>query len=103
MWPSKLGHIRVQHNLGDRFDESISNPGREIESQVVHFRSTHFQLVYWHSSLVGEQRIESAAISQLGWRVSSFGKGVNRGDIDGGGDGNSWIHYNDMVWLLILK
>ena len=52
--------------IDDRFDESISTPGRAIEVQVVHFRSTHLQLVYLNSSLVGEQRTESAAFSQRG-------------------------------------
>ena len=60
--------------IGAWFDEYPSILGRSIEVQALHFHSTHFQLGNWHSSLVGVQIIESAAFSQRGWRVSSFGK-----------------------------
>ena len=51
--------------IGARFDESLSTPGRAIEVQSVHFRSTHFQLGHLHSSLVREQITESAAFFNL--------------------------------------
>ena len=50
--------------IGARFGESLSNTGRAIEVQVVHFRSIYFQLGNWNSSLVGVQRTESAAFLQ---------------------------------------
>ena len=50
--------------IGAWFDKSLSIPGKSIEVQSVHFRSTHLQLVNLHSSLVCEQILESAVFLQ---------------------------------------
>ena len=52
--------------IGAWFYEYLSTPGISIEVQAAHFRSTHLQLLNWHSSLVGVKIIESVSFSQRG-------------------------------------
>ena len=61
--------------IGDWFYESLPTHGRGMNVQAVHLHSTHLKFGNWHSPLVTLERTESAALSQHGWQVPSFGKG----------------------------
>ena len=60
--------------IGASLGKYISTPGIAIEVRAVKFLGTYFQLLNWHSSLVGVQIKKSAVFLKRGWRVSSFGK-----------------------------